>query len=356
MKLILGTHKGLIQYEKTSSGWRFLKDDFIGIGVSMFFIDPYTGGWYAGLSHGHWGEKLHCSNDAGKTWQELPTPTFPEDAAEVEEGIKPTINLFWSMNASEKNLWLGTVPGALFKSTDQGKSFELVKSLWEHPSRLPYWFGGGFKYPGIHSIEMHPQESNRFFIGISCAGVFETIDNGESWIVRNNGVTADYLPNPKVEVGQDPHRLLLCKQHPEVMWQQNHCGVWRTENGGESWQNVTDKNKLADFGFALCVDNDNPENAWVIPGVSDEIRVAVNHALVVSETTNAGKTWVENRQGLPQQACYDIIYRHAFDKLNEQMIFGTTTGNLFASNDTGKTWDLVNAFLPMVKTVNLWNG
>jgi len=353
MRLVLGTHKGLIQYEKTNNGWQFLKDDFLGIGVSMFYNDKQSGRWFAGLSHGHWGEKLHCSNDKGKTWRELNPPAFPEGADEIEDGVKPSVQLFWSMNRCGNSVFVGTVPGALFESKDDGVSFELVESLWKHPSRKAHWFGGGFKYPGIHSIEVHPAEANRFFIGISCAGTFETIDNGENWIVRNQGVTADYLPKPEVKVGQDPHRLLICKTHPKVMWQQNHCGIWRTENGGETWDNVTDKNQLALFGFALCIDHNNPLRAWVIPAISDEIRVTVKEALVVCETQDGGKTWLENRSGLPQQNCYDLVYRHAFDNLEEHMVFATTTGNLFASDDYGKSWNLVNAFLPMVKTVNL---
>jgi len=353
MKLILGTHKGLIQYEKTKAGWQFLKDDFLGIGVSMFYNDEQSGQWFAGLSHGHWGEKLHCSNDEGKTWIELNPPAFPEGADEIEDGVKPSVQLFWSMNRCGKSLFIGTVPGALFESKDDGATFTLVESLWNHKSRKLYWFGGGFKYPGIHSIEVHPTETERFFIGISCAGTFETTDMGKGWIVRNDGVTADYLPKPDVEVGQDPHRLLLCKSTPAVMWQQNHCGIWRTEDAGKNWTNVTDKNQLALFGFALYIDDNNPLRAWVIPAISDEIRVTVKHSLVVCETKDGGKTWQENREGLPQKDCYDLIYRHAFDGLNETMVFATTTGNLFTSDDYGKSWTLVNAFLPMVKTVNL---
>ena len=121
MKLVLGTRKGLIQYVKTPTGWQFLKDDFTGIAVSMFHRDEYSGRWFAGLSHGHWGEKLHVSDDKGKTWTELPTPVFPEEADEIEDGVKATIQLFWSMNSSKENLWIGTVPGALFNSTDGGE-------------------------------------------------------------------------------------------------------------------------------------------------------------------------------------------------------------------------------------------
>jgi len=105
--------------------------------------------WFAGLSHGHWGEKLHSSTDKGKTWQELNPPAFPDGADEIEDGVKPTVQLFWSMNRSGNNLFVGTVPGALFQSKDDGESFTLVESLWNHPSRKPLWFGGGFKYPNI---------------------------------------------------------------------------------------------------------------------------------------------------------------------------------------------------------------
>lgn len=352
MRLILGTRKGLVFYKKTATGWQFVKDEFKGIPVSMFFKDEHTGRWFAGLSHGHWGEKLHYSNDEGKTWKELPPPAFPNDADEIEDGVKATVQLLWSMNSTKKALWLGTVPGALFKSEDNGESFQLVESLWQHPSRKKDWFGGGFKYAGIHSIEVHPKDENRFYIGISCAGVFETQDNGKSWIVRNKGLKADYLPNPAVEVGHDPHRLILCRSEPNVLWQQNHCGIFRSDDDAQTWQNVTQKQNLADFGFSLTIDHFNPNNAWVIPGISDEIRVAIDSALVVCKTNDGGKNWKIKKKGLPQAACYDIVYRHAFDGFENNLAFGTTTGNLFVSENSGENWQHINAFLPLVNTVN----
>jgi len=356
MKAVIGTRKGLLQYEKINGKWKSTAHDFLGIPVTMFLQDERNGIWWAGLSHGHWGQKLHMSEDKGKTWKEVETPKYPE-GYEIKEGKAAKLNLMWAMAAAgadkPNTLHIGTEPGGFFTSNDYGKSWQLCESLWQDPDREKHWFGGGFDNAAIHSIEVNPNNSNHIYIGISCGGVYESLDGGQNWKAQNNGLVSDFLPNQTAEVGHDPHLLKMCLSKPEVLWQQAHCGIWVSKDGAQSWQDVRGKDKNADFGFNITIDHNNPNRAWVAPGISDEIRVAVDGALCISRTEDGGQTWQAFRNGLPQKNCSDIVYRHAMDRLDNTLVFGTTTGNIFFSNDDGETWEALSHYSPMVHTVNL---
>jgi len=352
--LLLGSRKGLISYRMQNGQWKIDNISFEGIPVSIAYSDPRTGTWWACLDHGHWGVKLHRSGDRGKTWEELPAPAFPE-GEEVKEGTPATTRYIWAMSQGGKNfpsrLWIGTDPGGLFLSEDRGDHFQLVESLWKHPTRKTGWMGGGRDLPGIHSVVIDPRDENHIHIGISVAGVFETMDSGRNWNLRNKGLRADFLPDPYAEVGHDPHILVSAPSNPDVLWQQNHCGIFRSTDGAKSWSDISEPDGPARFGFALTVAEDNPAQAWVAPAHSDGNRTAINGALIISRTDDGGKTWKHFRKGLPQEGCFDIVYRHALASSGEAVAFGTTTGNLFFSADRGESWQTINNYLPMIYSV-----
>lgn len=351
---MLGTRKGLVTYQRDASGWKLRDANFLGIPVSLTHVDSRNGTWWACLDHGHWGQKLHKSMDQGKSWEEVEAPKYHE-GMEMKEGEPAAVRYLWAFAEggpeNQDIMYIGTEPGGLFESHDGGSSFSLVESLWNHPSRKDNWFGGGRDYPGIHSIVVDPRNSDHIYIGISCAGVFETMDRGKTWEVRNKGLRADFLPDPSAEVGHDPHLLVACASQPEVLWQQNHCGIFRSIDGAGNWKEITQNGGPAKFGFAIAAAENNPEQAWVVPAVSDEQRVAIDGALCVCRTDDGGKTWKDFRKGLPQKDCYDIAFRHALDVDGETLVFGTTTGNLFLSNDSGESWECLNSTLPMVHSV-----
>ena len=248
--LLLGTAKGLIVYKRSSAGWEYHKELFLGVPVSIALSDPHTGHWWVCLDHRHWGPKLQYSKDLGETWLEVNAPKYPE-GSEITPGVKASLRYIWNIafGVNHGTMFIGTEPGGLFVSHDHGNSFKLVQSLWDHPSRPEHWFGGGRNYAGIHSIVIDPTDSDHYYVGVSCAGVFETKDDGKSWSVCNVGLKADYLPNPKVEVGHDPHFILACHSSPDVMWQQNHCGIFRSTNAGAEWSDITDKEDRGRYGF-----------------------------------------------------------------------------------------------------------
>ena len=207
-QLLLGTRKGLVILEQQGNEWRICRESFAGIPVSYAVVD--CADWHAfwtALDHGHWGGKMHRSNDLGENFEEISSPKYPEGTLR-SDGEPAATSYTWIIQPGgddqPNRLYVGTEPGALFQSDDGGETFELVEGLWNHPSREKHWFGGGRDHPGCCSVVVDPRDSNHIYAGISVGGVYESIDGGKTWEGRNKGLIADYLPNPHAEYGHDP--------------------------------------------------------------------------------------------------------------------------------------------------------
>ncbi|TNE85962.1 MAG: glycosyl hydrolase [Deltaproteobacteria bacterium] len=353
--LLLGTRKGLFTLVDDGRGYAVTDLAHAGIPVQYAMRDARDGTIWAALDHGHWGAKLARKRVDG-AWEEVQAPAYP-DGEVLKTGAPATLEQIWIIaEGGEDNpdrLYIGTNPGGLFVSEDRGDTWELVRGLWDHPTRLGGmgWFGGGRDTPGIHSILVDPRYNERVLVGISCAGVFETADGGATWIPRNHGVTADFLPDPTSEVGVDPHFVAMSPTDPEVLWQQNHCGIWVSRDGATRWTAVHEPEGPAKFGFPICVHPDKPGTAWVIPGISDGKRMAIDGKLMVLRTDDFGETWTSTSEGLPQENAWDIVFRHAFDNRGERLAFGSTTGNAFVSTDGGSRWTSLGNHFPPVYSV-----
>ena len=349
--IILGTRKGLLLIDLDGQVQREFHN---GVPVSYAFLDARTDKLWAAVDHGHWGQKLHFSLDHGQQWEEVPVPQYPE-GAEVTDGQPATLSYIWYIAPGPadqpQRLYIGTEPGGLFQSEDDGCTFQLVDGLWEHPSRKEHWFGGGRDLPGVCSLVIDPRDSNHIYAGISVGGVFESKDGGVSWAPRNKGLYANFLPNPYAEVGHDPHFMLASPSNPDVLWQQNHCGVFRSVDGGQSWTDISQQDGPVKFGFAIATDAEDSDVAWVVPAISDEMRMAVDRALCVCRTDDGGKSWNIFRAGLPQENCYDVTFRHALDVRGDTLAFGTTTGNVYLSQDRGESWRCLGHDFPPVYSV-----
>ena len=304
------------------------------------------------------GKNCTAQATAGATLDEVPAPQYPEDAVIYDvfsDGAeKPAkVTYLWTIEPGgddqPQRLYIGTEPGGLFVSNDNGETFSFVEGLWNHPSRQKNWFGGGRDQAGCCSIVVDPRDSNHLFISISVGGVYESKDGGKSWEGRNKGLLAEFLPDPHAEYGHDGHCLIASPANPDVLWQQNHCGVFRSDNAAQSWDNISDG--PIKFGFPIVVDEQDPQTAWVVPAISDDQRMAVDGALFVARTEDGGKSWTHLRNGLPQSDCYDVVFRHAMDLDKDVIIFGTTTGNLYLSQDRGDSWQCVGNHFPPIYSV-----
>ena len=351
MPLLLGTRKGLLITDENGA---IISEHFAGVAVSHAMYDPRTKLLWCCLDHGHWGTKLHCSSDMGKTWSEIPAPKYPEGSTRPDDNEPASNSYMWIVQPGgddqPNRLYIGSEPGALFQSDDNGETFNIVETLWNQPSRT-HWMGGGRDHAGVCSIIVDPRDSQHVYAGISVGGVYETTDGGATWNARNKGLYADYLPDPYAEFGHDPHFILASPSNPDVLWQQNHCGVFRSTDRGQTWNNLSQEGGPVYFGFALAVDAQDENVAWVIPAVSAEYRVPVNRALCVCRTDDGGKTWQDFRVGLPQSECYDIVFRHALDIHGDTLVFGTTAGNVYISHDRGESWNGLAHNLAVVYSV-----
>lgn len=346
------TRKGLFELRQAPAGWDVARVHFLGEPVSMLLPPDGDGRMLAALNLGHFGVKLHASDDAGGHWQEVDTPAYPPQP-EGATGPAWTLQQIWSLERDARGrVWAGTLPGGLFRSDDGGRAWQLVESLWMRPERLE-WFGGGYDAPGIHSLCPHPQRPDELLVGISCGGCWVTEDAGGQWTLRAQGLRAAYMPpeqadNPNV---QDPHRVVRCAAAPEVLWTQHHNGIWRSTDNAARWQPV--EAPLSSFGFAVAVHPGDPDTAWFVPAQKDERRVPVAARLAVNRTRDGGLGFETLRTGLPQHHAYDLVYRHglAVAPDGEQLLMGSTTGGLWASDDQGDCWSVVSLNLPPIYAV-----
>ena len=354
-RLLVATRKGLLTLARRADGWTIARSDFAGIPVSAVLHDRRDGApdgtLYVALNHGHFGAKLHRSDDAGRSWRELSAPAFPADAAGA-----PTLSQIWTLEAGGAGqpgrLWIGALPAGLFRSDDGGESWQLTRALWDVPERAK-WFGGGYDEAGIHTVSPDPRDPRRVFVAISCGGVWDTADDGASWTLRGDGMVAPYMPPDQAGTReiQDPHRVARCPAAPDVMWMQHHAGVYRSVDTGATWTRLTPPGD--DFGFAVAAHPSDPQTAWLVPAMKDELRMPRDGALCVTRTRDGGKTWEAFRRGLPGRDAYDLVYRHglAVDATGARIAMGSTTGALWVSESAGEAWTLVNAHLPPIYAV-----
>ncbi len=351
----VASRKGLFTYKRNGSGWETGKPAFLGEPVSAVLKDQRDGALYAALNLGHFGCKLHRSDDDGETWKELSPPAFTK----ADDGDKdaPSVELIWTLETGGADdagvIWAGVIPGALFRSADRGESWTLIDSLWNRPEREG-WFGGGYDKPGIHSILVDPRDSKKLTLGISCGGIWKSDDRGANWRLTGKGLRSDYTPPEQAEElnTQDPHRLAMCMNDPETIWCQHHNGVFLSRDAGETFTEIKDI-PPAVFGFAVAAHPDDRETAWLVPGVKDECRVPVNAKLLVNKTIDGAKSFSAKSAGLPSEPSYDLIFRHALDvdATGDRLVIGSTTGNLWASDDGGESWRHLSAFLPPIAAV-----
>jgi photosystem II stability/assembly factor-like uncharacterized protein len=355
----VGTRKGLFAVRRSDAGWRLSKPAFPGEPVSQFLASPHDGAWYAALRLGHFGVKLWKSTDGGEQWNEIAAPAFPPQPNEGPWKDDPTpwtLDQVWALEAAQDGrLWAGCLPAGLFTSRDGGTSWQLVESLWDRPERKE-WFGGGYDFPGLHSILIDPSDPAHVTIAISSGGVWQTRDAGANWVNTSAGMMADYMPPERREDPniQDVHRIDQCLAQPNVFWCQHHGGIYRSANGGLKW-NAVAAPQPSGFGFAVAAHPQDPQRAWFVPAHSDAQRMPADGRMLVTQTRDGGETFSGNGEGLPQQDAYHLVYRHALavSADGQVLAMGSTTGGLWVSENEGLSWQCLSRDLPPIAVVRV---
>jgi len=347
--VLLGTKKGafILEGDAARKSWD-LRGPFCQCWpINHVVGDAATGTIYGAGGNEWFGPAVWKSTDLGNTW------THSSQGLAYAEGEQP-IKSVWSLAPRNGHLYAGVEPAGLFRSGDHGESWEHVNGLRDHPSREQWQPGGGGLI--LHSIVPHPKDDQQIHVAISTAGVFHTADGGATWTPRNQGVRCDYLPEDQryPEFGQCVHGLTMAPGMPERLYQQNHCGMYRSEDGGQSWQSI-EAGLPSTFGFPAVAHPRDPDTLYLLPLNGDIAgRYVPDGKTAVWRTRDRGDTWQALRDGLPQHNAFLTVLRQAMaaDPLEPAGIyFGTSSGALFASTDEGDHWTCIAEHLPLISSV-----
>jgi hypothetical protein len=385
VRVLVGTRKGA--FILTSDGkrekWEVNGPHFAG--WEMYHLkgspaDPNR--IYASQTSGWFGQIIQSSNDGGETWEmpggeSMPAPDSPPKGKSNKfvydtspETGKPLTTHQWYDGTQHpwefKRVWhlepsltdpntvyAGVEDAALFRSTDGARTWHELSGLRGHGTGPKWQPGAGGMC--LHTIVLDPTNPKRIYIAISAAGAFRSEDGGESWKPINQGLRSQYIPDPKAEVGHCVHRIAMHRTRPNVLFMQKHWDVMRSDNAGDSWQEVSG-NLPTDFGFVIDVHAHEPETIYVVPIKSDSEHFPPDGKLRVYRSRKGGNEWEELTKGLPQKDCYVNVLRDAMavDSLDKcGVYFGTTGGQVYASADAGDTWGPIVHDLPAVLSVEV---
>jgi photosystem II stability/assembly factor-like uncharacterized protein len=352
VSLLIGTPKGAFILDGDAARRTFQVRGPLCEGWPMhdLSVDPSTGAILAGGGSPWYGPAVWRSEDLGASWTHSSEGlTYGDDG--------PQIKTVWNVTATDGVIYAGVEPAGLFRSTDAGHTWEHVAGLTNHPSRAEWQPGNGGLI--LHSIVPHQTDRDRLWVGISSVGAFETTDGGRTWETRNRGVRAGFMPDPYPDFGQCVHKLVMAADGGEHLYQQNHCGVYRSTDGGRQWEEIT-AGLPSEFGFPMAVHPRDPMTVWTIPlNGADRGRYVPDASAAVWRTHDGGDNWVRSGDGLPQHDAYIGVLREAMasDRLDPAGVyFGTSTGQVYGSADEGHTWSLLADNLPPIWSVDVAVG
>jgi hypothetical protein len=350
---MVGTRKGLwIGRSGDGDDWTWDKPRFLMEEVYSCLVDTRGGSTrlLVGSGSPHWGPHVYRSDDLGETWEETPNiMTLPEDAG---TGVQQVWQLRPGGDDEPAVVYAGTQPSALFRSEDRGETFELVRSLWDHPHRTQW--GAGFGGQAIHTVLPHPSDPARMVVAMSTGGVYRTEDARESWAPANAGIRADFMPEGQQypEFGQCVHKVTRDPVDPDRLYAQNHGGVYRSDDGADRWVDIGES-LPSDFGFPVVAHPSEPGTLFVFPNGAGDSRFPPDARARVWRSRDAGASWEELGKGLPD-GFYSAVLRDAMcadDADPAGLYLGTRVGNVYVSIDAGETWSEVVRHLPDVVVV-----
>jgi hypothetical protein len=349
----IGTRKGLwFARSDDRESWTLDGPHFLMREVASVAIDTRRSPAriLVGTMSEHWGPTVMWSDDEGATWEET-----DQGAIRFPDGSGGTLKRVWQLRPDSADradvVWAGCEPISLWRSEDGGRSFEIVRDLWEHP-HASQW-GAGFGGAAIHTVLPDPA-SSRVLVAMSTGGVYASDDGATGWAPHNRGISAYFFPDPMPEFGQCVHKVAADAGGHDRLYAQNHHGVYRSDNGAKSWESIA-AGLPTDFGFSVVASPHTPGTAWVVPIKADGERIPPGGRLRVHRTTDAGETWTESRAGLPDE-CFTTVLRDAVcvdDADPTGVYLGTRDGCVYASADEGETFRPVAEHLPDVLVVRV---
>ncbi len=351
--LSVSTEKGLFLFtsDENRQDWKIEGPLLKGWSVSDTLLDTrQSATLFAAVSSAFYGSGLHVSDNLGKSWREIETPP------QYPEGSEHEVTAIWTVvpgpSNQPKTLYAGVDPAGLFVSRDHGEHWELLPGLSGHPSRGEWMGGKG----GLccHSVLVDPKNPDRLWTGISAVGVFRSEDGGQSWSTRNDGLEIVVPGEHHKEIGTCVHRLVLDPTNPDRLYQQNHRGVFRSQDGGDSWQRI-ETGLTHTFGFPMVLNPDNPETLFIIPQESDEYRLIPDGVLKVYRSEDAGNSWSPLNEGLPGNS-YTGVMRQAMAIDGHKscgVYFGTVGGQVHYSTNNGNQWQTLPHQLPRINAVSV---
>ncbi len=351
--LLVGTRKGAftLRSDARRKKWTVEGPLFAGRQVHHFIRDPRGDGsaLFAATFNDWFGSDIQRSADNGRTWKAT------EGGVRYGEDAGLSVKCIWHIRPGRPGepgeVYAGVDPAGLFRSEDGGTTWNEVLGLNRHATRSKWNPGAGGLI--VHTIILDTADPARMFVAISAAGIFRTDDGGTTWTPRNKNTRADFLPDKFPEVGQCVHKAVLAPGSSTRLYQQNHCGVYRTDSAGDSWKDIS-RGLPSRFGFAIAVHPREQEKIWVIPAVGAEYRACPGGCLAVWRSKNGGRAWEKQTRGLPSRNAHLLVLREAIstDSIDPAgLYFGTETGQLFATRDEGRNWERIADFLPPILSV-----
>jgi photosystem II stability/assembly factor-like uncharacterized protein len=364
VRVLVGTRKGafILTSDAIRKSWKVEGPHFAGWEIYHVKGSPANPDrLYASQSSGWFGQVLQRSDDGGKTWQaagndfQYATPTSNHqwyDGSPHPWEFKRVWHIEPSLNDPDK-IYAGVEDAALFESTDAGQSWKELPGLRTHESAHEWAPGAGGLC--LHTIVLDPKNRDRMYIAISAAGVFRSDDAGKTWRPANKGLRSNTMPDEDKEVGHCVHRIAMHPSRPNTLYMQKHWDVMRTDDGADSWREISG-NLPTDFGFVIDVNSNDPDTVYVLPITSDSHHFVMEGKLRVYRSKTGGDDWEALTKGLPQKDCYVNVLRDAMtvDQLDPCGIyFGTSGGQVYASADDGDSWNAIVRDLPGVLSVEV---
>ncbi len=366
--ILVATRKGawLFHGDARRKAWVADGPHFLGHIISHVQLDPRDGRTLlAAAKTGHLGPTIFRSTNMGRTWKEAQQPpAFANPAGGPP--ARSVDHTFWLTpgHASERESWYaGTSPQGLFRSEDGGVSWAPLPAVNDDP-QFREWMGsaqdGTPDGPKLHSIIVDPRDPQHLVFAMSGGGVHQSRDAGRSWSTLIKGLQVVDGFDATTVTFHDPHCIRLCPGNPDRLYQQNHCGIYRLDRPGDTWQRIGRKmpKRVGDIGFPMVVHPRDADTAWVFPMDGADVwpRTSPDGRTAAYVTRNAGRTWQRQDEGLPANQAWWTLKRQAMTadaQATPALYLGTTSGELWIGRDEGARWSNIARHLPEIYAVEV---